>query len=122
MIKKAQESAKLVVEELGMANVFIKHLLWGPDVKIHGIDGGREYCDELNDDENNEEELSDDDDELEEVHSNKVDKEQSEQFAAQLQETCIENAAVLANDLENITKHDLLHGSMVEKSKKCKNL
>ena len=47
--------------ELGMAVVFVKHLLWGPDVKIRGIDGGAEYCNELNNDESDSDELSDDD-------------------------------------------------------------
>ena len=36
---------------------------------------------------------------------------------AQLQEICTEDAAVIANDLENISKHDLLHSSMLEKLK-----
>ena len=56
MIKKAQERAKLMVEELGMADVFVKHLLWDPDVKILGIDGGAENCYELNDDESDSDE------------------------------------------------------------------
>ena len=47
MIKKAQGKARLMIEELGMAVVFVKHLLWGPDVKIRGIDVGAEYCNEL---------------------------------------------------------------------------
>ena len=121
MIKKAQGRAKLMVEELGMAVVFVKHLLWGPDVKIRGIDGGAEYCNELNNDESDSDELSDDDKPIvadKEISCNKVGKEQSEQdCVAQLQETCIEDAAVLANDLENISKHDLLHNSMLEKLK-----
>ena len=49
IIKKAQGRAKLMVEELGMTDMFVKHLLWGPDVKICAIDGGAEN--ELNDDE-----------------------------------------------------------------------
>ena len=120
MIKKAQGRAKLMAEELGMAVTFVKHLLWGPDVKIRGIDGGAEYCNELNNDESDSDELSDDNEPIldQEISSNKAGKEQSEQDCiAQLQETCIEDAAVLANDLENISKHDLLHNNMLEKLK-----
>ena len=61
MIKKAQERAKLLVEELGLADVFVKHLLCKPDVKIPGIDGGAENYYELNDDESDSDELSDED-------------------------------------------------------------
>ena len=69
-----------MVEELGMAIVFVKHLLWGSDVKIRGIDGGAEYCNELNNDESDSDELSDDDKSIvanKEISSDKVGKEQS---------------------------------------------
>ena len=74
MIKKAQGRAKLMVEELGMADVFVKHLLWDPDVKIPGTDGGAENCYELNDDEYDRDELSDEGEPTvdKEVSSNKV--------------------------------------------------
>ena len=78
MIKKGQGRAKLMVEELGIAVVFVKHLLWGPDVKILGIDGGAEYCNELNNDESDSDELNDDDESIAD-QSNKVGEEQSEQ-------------------------------------------
>ena len=62
--------------------------------------------------------LSDDDENIvdKEIGSEEVGKEQSEQdCVTQLHETCTEDAAVLANDLENISKHDLLHSSISEK-------
>lgn len=101
MIKKAQGRAKLMVEELGMADVFVKHLFWDPDVKIPGIDGGAENRFELNDDESDSDELSDEDEPTvdKEVSSKKVGQEQSEQdCVVQWQEMCIEDVAVLAND------------------------
>ena len=106
-----------MVEELGMADMFVKHLLWEPDVKICAIDGGAEN--ELNDDETDSDE-SDDDEPIvdKEIGSKEVGKEQSEpDCVTQSHETCTEDAAVLANDLENISKHDLLHSSMSEKVK-----
>ena len=101
--------------------MFVKHLLWGPDVKICSIDGGAEN--ELNDDETDNDE-SDDDKPIvdKELGSKEVGKEQSEaDCITQLHETCTEDAAVLANDLENISKHDLLHSSMSEKVKRHVN-
>ena len=118
MIKNAQGRHKLMVEELDMADVFIVHSLWDPDLKIPDINGGAENCDELNDDDSDSDELSDEPTVDKEVSSNKVGKEQmqSEQdYVIQLQETCIEDAAVLANSLENNSKHGLLGSSIFEK-------
>ena len=39
---KAQGRAKLMVEELGMSDLFRKHSMWGSDIRIMGIDGGAE--------------------------------------------------------------------------------
>ena len=41
-ISKAKDKAKLMVEKLGMAELFEKHSLWGSDKTIVGIDGGKE--------------------------------------------------------------------------------
>ena len=41
-IGKAKDKAKLMVEKLGMAELFEKHTLWGSDKTIVGIDGGKE--------------------------------------------------------------------------------
>ena len=41
-IGKAKDKAKLMVEKLGMAELFEKHTLWGSDKTIAGIDGGKE--------------------------------------------------------------------------------
>ena len=41
-ISKAKDKAKLMVEKLGMAELFERHSLWGSDKTIVGIDGGKE--------------------------------------------------------------------------------
>jgi len=49
-IKSAQGRAKATVDELGMADLFLRHLLWNPDTKIRGIDGGKEHDNDYDDD------------------------------------------------------------------------
>jgi len=50
----------LVVEEIGMTNLYIKYLLWG-NKKIPGIDSGTNEQSTLDDDEDDKDEENDDD-------------------------------------------------------------
>jgi len=111
-IKRAQAKAKVIVEELGMAKTFAKHLFWGPKIKIIGIDGGVEDITELLDDDYND--ASDE----EEVNNDTIGEEQPEQdHITQIQESCTEDECMIASDLENISKHNLIDSNVVEKLK-----
>ena len=56
-ICKAQGRAKVMIEELGMADLFRKHSMWGSNTKIFSIDGGAENESAYdNDDSNSDEE------------------------------------------------------------------
>ena len=39
-VKLGQNKAKLMIEELGMAELFKKHKLWGKEISIVGVDDG----------------------------------------------------------------------------------
>ena len=111
-IKSAQGRAKATVEELGMADLFVRHLLWDPGKKIHGIDGGKEHAND--DDNDNDSDGSGDEDES----GNHTGGDQSEQKSiAQLQESCLEEEAMIAKDLETISKHGLLEKSTINQLK-----
>lgn len=49
-ISKAKDKARLMVEKLGISELFKKHTLWGSDKTIVGIDGGKESNAEDDDD------------------------------------------------------------------------
>ena len=106
-IKSAQGRAKATVEELGMADLFVRHLLWNQDKKICGIDGGKEHA---NDDDNDDDSDDDSDGSGDEDESgNCTSGDQIEQKSiAQLQESCLEEEAMITKDLETISKHSLL--------------
>ena len=108
-IKSAQGKAKVIVEELGMADLLVRHLLWSPDEKIHGIDGGKEHT---NDDDNDDSSDESGDKDESNDDSNFTSEDQSQQKnIAQLQESCLEDEAMIANDLEIISKNNLLEKS-----------
>ena len=62
-VKKGREKAKNMIEELGMAELFKKHTLWGKEVSIVGIDGGFHEKVKMED-------VNDDEDEIELEHDN----------------------------------------------------
>ena len=116
-IKIAQGRAKATVEELGMADLFVRHLLWAPDKKIRGIDGGKEHAN-YDDNDNDSDDGSDGSDDDESGNCTGEDQLQSEQKSiAQLQESCLEEEAMIAKDLETISKHSLLERSTIDQLK-----
>ena len=94
----------------------MRHLLWDPDKKIRGIDGGKEHAN----DDDNDDDSDDDSDGLggEDESGNRTGGDQSEQKSiAQLQESCLEEEAMIAKDLETISKHSLLERSTIDQLK-----
>ena len=99
VIKSAQGRAKATVEELDMADLFVRHLLWDPGEKIHGIDDRKEHANDEDSDG-----LGDEDE-----PGNHTGGDPSEQKSiAQLQESCLAEQAMIEKDLETISKHGLL--------------
>ena len=107
-ICKAQGRAKLVIEELGMADLFRKHSMWGSDIRIFGIDGGAE----------NESAYDNDDSDSGEEDENEATIEQTESQNIEsfiVQEACTDGATQIADDLKSIFKHDLVDSTIKEK-------
>jgi len=116
VVKKAQAQARLTIEELGMAELFNKHLLY--HVKIPGVDGGREDNAEQCEDDDGE-----DDDDCEEDYtddSKSHDKENSSHSdsIAQIEEISNEEVAVIANDLDKLSEHNLIESQEIKQLEK----
>ena len=91
-----------------MADLFVRHLLWDPDKKIRGINGSKEHANDDDSDGSGDEDESGD----------RTGGDQSEQKSiAQLQESCLEEEAMIAKDLETISKHSLLERSTIDQLK-----
>ena len=116
VVKKAQAQAKLTIEELGMANLFSKHLL--DNEKIPGIDGGREGNAEQCEDE--EEQCEDEEDEY--TNDNKPsDEEYSNHrdcIAQMPQETSTEEVAVISSDLDKLSEHNVIESQEMKQLEK----
>ena len=97
-----------MIEELGMADLFRKHSMWGSDIRIFGIDGGAE----------NESAYDNDDSDSDGEDENEATIEQTESQNIEsfiVQEACTDGATQIADDLKSIFKHDLVDSTIKEK-------
>ena len=103
VVQKAQDSAKLMVEELGMDVLFKKHSMWAPDVTVLGIDGG--IHDSTFDSDDGEDSDIEDNDETDNPDSQDIGEE----------ETCTDNAVEISNNLKTIFTHDLVDSDLEQR-------
>ena len=102
-VQKAQDSAKFMVEELGMDILFKKHSMWAPDVTIFGIDGG--ILDSTFDGDDGDDSDIEDNDETDNLDSQDIGEE----------ETCTNDAVEISNDLKTIFTHDLVDSTLEQR-------
>jgi len=97
-VKTAQAEAKLVVEELGMANLYIKHCMTLGNKKIPDIDSGTTEQSTLDDD--------DEDDNDDDIYDEEIS-------VADSGETCSEEESAIASDLEKLSEYHLIDSRML---------
>ena len=109
---KVQGKEKLMVEELGMSDLFRKHSMWGADIRIMGIDGGAENESACDTDDNDFDNDSDEEDDDNETNIEPTESQNIESFL--VQEACTDDATQIADDLKSIFKHDLVDSTIRE--------
>jgi len=103
-VKRGQDKAKLMIEELGMAELFKKHTLWNNEVGIVGIDNGfheKVKVDDCKDDDENE--LEDDDN----IESNSLSV-----GCLSEDDASVTDSVQLTEDLSNMAEHKLIDGAL----------
>ena len=112
-VQRGHAKAKEMIEQLGMADLFNKHALWGSQVKIIGINGGAESCitPDIDDDSDEDENESEDKD------NQKQEKDSSDILLTQ--EDCSANDVQhIAQDLDSIVKCNLVDPPIGKKTSK----
>ena len=109
-VEKGHTKAKEMIEQLGMTDLFIKHSLWDSKVKILGINGGVESCIVPDNDDDD----SDEDEDTEECNEKEPLDEESPDVLLAQEECSASDVQGLAQDLDNITKCDLLDPTVKE--------
>ena len=115
-VKKGQKKAKEMVEQLGMVNLFKKHLLWRNKISIVDIDGGvhkdasaNEYD---NDNDSDDDDDDDDDDDEEDVDSAELQPENVTSFGEDIP---IDEPIQVSEDLISMTEHNVIDNALQQR-------
>jgi len=106
-VQKGQTRAKLVIEELGMAELFKKHELWGNKVSIVRIDGG--FHEKI--EENVEDDLNEDDSDTDE-DNNGSDSTESQTGGYLSIDVSATDSVRYSEDLGSMVKHELIDNTL----------
>ena len=97
-----------------MSDLFTKHSLWESNVKIKGIDGGIDSCNEPDDDD------GDSDEDSEEASGQEKDElPPSEESHDVLEECSANDVDKIAVDIDNISKCNLIDSTVKEHFREC---
>ena len=106
--KVRQKKAKEMVEQLGMINLFKKHLLWGNKISIVGIDGGVHKDASANEYDND----NDSDDDEEDVDSAELQPENVTSFGEDIP---IDEPIQVSEDLKSMTEHNVIDNALQQR-------